>query len=61
MTDKLLNRQETSCKLGGRSRSSLYNDVAAGRLPPPIKIGGRIYWSQAQLDAHIAALRDRAG
>jgi predicted DNA-binding transcriptional regulator AlpA len=61
MTDKLLNRKETSCKLGGRSRASLYNDVAAGRLPRPIKIGARIYWSEAQLDAHIAALRDRAG
>jgi predicted DNA-binding transcriptional regulator AlpA len=59
MTDKLLNIKETSRKLGGRSRASLYNDVAAGRLPPPIKIGGRIYWSDAQLDAHIAALLDR--
>lgn len=30
-----------SAKLGNLSRSSIYNDLAAGRLPSPIKLGGR--------------------
>ena len=38
-------------KLGGRSRSAVYNDLEAGRLPKPIKLGGKLYWNEADIDA----------
>ncbi len=40
-------------KLGNRARSSIYLDVQAGRLPAPIKLGGRLYWCEAGVDAHL--------
>lgn len=36
---------ELRAKLGNRSRSAIYADLSAGRLPQPIKLGGRIYLS----------------
>lgn len=40
----------------GRSRSSIYRDVAAGRLKPPVKIGPRaIGWSESAIEDWIAA------
>ncbi|MEV8468817.1 AlpA family phage regulatory protein [Fluviibacterium sp. DFM31] len=47
-------------KLGNRSRSAIYADLAAGRLPQPIKLGGRIYWPEGDIDAHLRALREQA-
>ena len=52
---RYLTMQQISEKLGGRSRSSLYRDVELGRLPKPIKIGSRLYWDEADIDAAIAA------
>ncbi|NRB18587.1 MAG: AlpA family phage regulatory protein [Rhodobacteraceae bacterium] len=40
-------------KLGNRSRSSIYLDVAAGRLPAPFKLGGRLYWVESDIDATL--------
>ncbi|MEP1332024.1 MAG: hypothetical protein ABJK43_04930 [Lentilitoribacter sp.] len=37
-------------KLGGRSRSSIYRDVAASRLPEPIRLGARLYWPTDLVD-----------
>lgn len=51
---------ELRAKLGGRSRSAIYKDLAAGRLLQPIKLGGRLYWPEADLDAHLRALREQA-
>lgn len=51
-----LNFNQLSEKLGGRSRSSIYRDVAAKRIPEPIKIGARLYWDDAEVDAKV---RDR--
>lgn len=45
-------------KLGGRSRSAIYLDLAAKRLPQPVKLGGRLYWPEADLEAHLRAMRD---
>ncbi|WP_171133865.1 MULTISPECIES: AlpA family transcriptional regulator [unclassified Ruegeria] len=42
-------------KLGGRGRTTIYRDVALGRLPKPVKIGSRLYWAEAEIDAAIAA------
>jgi predicted DNA-binding transcriptional regulator AlpA len=52
--------KELSAKLGNRSRSAIYLDLAAGRLPPPIKLGGRLYWPEGDVDAHLRNLRDEA-
>jgi prophage regulatory protein len=54
---RFLTLKEVSKRLGGRSRSALYCDMAAGRLPPPIRLGGRIYWPENDLDLHLRALR----
>jgi predicted DNA-binding transcriptional regulator AlpA len=51
---------ELRAKLGNRSRSAIYLDLAAGRLPQPIKLGGRLYWPEAELDAHLQNLRELA-
>lgn len=37
-------------KLGNRSRSSIYLDIESGRLPQPIKLGGRLYWEESAID-----------
>lgn len=48
---------ELSSKLGGRSRSAIYLDLANGRLPQPIKLGGRLYWPEGDLDTHLRGLQ----
>lgn len=57
---KYLTLTEVRAKLGNRSRSAIYADLAAGRLPQPIKLGGRIYWPEAELDAFLSSLRGEA-
>ncbi|WP_323765889.1 helix-turn-helix transcriptional regulator [Marinovum sp.] len=52
---RYLNFQDLQSKLGNRSRSSVYRDIDAGRLPKPIKFGARLYWVEADVDAAIAA------
>ncbi|MCC1493701.1 AlpA family transcriptional regulator [Cognatishimia sp. F0-27] len=56
--EKYLTLTELRAKLGNRSRSAIYGDLAAGRLPQPIKLGGRIYWAETELDDHLRGLRD---
>lgn len=51
---------ELRTKLGNRSRSAIYVDLETGRLPQPIKLGGRLYWPENEIDAHLAALRSEA-
>jgi prophage regulatory protein len=48
-------------RLGGRSRSAIYLDLAAGRLPQPLKLGGRLYWPEGDVEAHLRALREKGG
>ncbi|WP_371810417.1 helix-turn-helix transcriptional regulator [Ruegeria sp. HKCCD8929] len=48
-----LNLNQLSSKLGDRSRSSIYRDVESGRLPKPVKLGSRLYWNEADVDAAI--------
>jgi len=59
-TMQYLNFRELRAKLGHRSRSAIYLDLAAGRLPQPLKLGGRLYWPEADVDAHLRAMRDTA-
>mgnify|MGYP005862824915 CR=1 FL=1 len=58
--DQYLTLGELRAKLGNRNRSAIYLDLAAGRLPPPIKLGGRLYWPEGDVDAHLRALREQA-
>lgn len=46
---RLLTLREVSERLGNRSRSALYIDFTTGRLPPPVRIGGRVYLREADL------------
>jgi len=55
---KFLSFDQTRSKLGGRSRSSVYRDIEAGRLPQPIKFGARLYWIEAEIDAALAEARN---
>lgn len=42
-------------KLGGRGRTTIYRDLELGRLPQPVKIGSRLYWNEADIEAFMAA------
>jgi prophage regulatory protein len=53
-----LTLNELRAKLGNRSRSAIYLDLAAGRLPQPVKPGGRLYWPEGDVEAHLRNLRD---
>jgi len=48
---------ELRAKLCGRSRSAIYLDIEAKRLPKPIKLGGKLYWPEAEVDDWL--LKDR--
>lgn len=50
---------ELRAKLGNRSRSAIYADLAAGRLPQPIKLGGRVYWPEGDVEAHLRNLHEQ--
>ena len=55
-----LTMKQLAAKLGNRSRGALYQDVAAGRLPQPVKLGGRLYWPEGDVDAHLRNMREKA-
>jgi len=52
---RYINFRDLQEKLGGRGRTTIYRDVEFRRLPKPMKIGGRLYWSEAEIDALMAA------
>ncbi|MCW3781384.1 helix-turn-helix transcriptional regulator [Defluviimonas salinarum] len=47
---------ELRLKLGGRGRTTIYRDIENGWLPKPIKIGSRLYWREADVEAAISKL-----
>lgn len=57
---KYLTFKEVRAKLGGRSRSSIYHDLSAGRLPQPLKLGGKLYWPEEDLNAWLSDARKQA-
>jgi predicted DNA-binding transcriptional regulator AlpA len=57
---KYLTLRQLRAKLGGRSRSTIYLDLALGRLPQPVKLGGRLYWPEEAIDAHLRAMAAEA-
>ncbi len=59
---KLMRLAEVAETLG-RSRSSIYRDVAEGRIPKPVKIGGSPKWFSSEILAmmeKMAETRDAA-
>ena len=54
---RYLTLQQLSEKLGHRSRTSIYRDVNLGRLPKPMKFGGRVYFDEAEVAATVEAHR----
>lgn len=60
---RLLRIREVTARTG-RTRSRIYEDVASGKFPRPVKIGGQaIAFVETEIDAWIAskiAARDRA-
>ena len=57
---RYLTLSELRAMLGGRSRSAIYLDLAAGRLPQPVKLGGKLYWPEGDVDAHLRNMREKA-
>jgi len=57
---RYLTLNELREKLGNRSRSAIYLDLEAGRLPQPVRLGGRLYWAEGDLEAHLRDLREKA-
>ena len=55
-----LNFADLRAKIGGRSRAAIYVDMDAGRFPRPLKLGGRCYWPEEVVDAHLAAMWQEA-
>ncbi len=55
---KYLNFTELRAKLGGRGRTTVYRDIEFGRLPKPLKLGGRLYWIEDQVDERLRELAD---
>lgn len=57
---RFLTLTELSSKLGNRSRSAIYTDLKAGRLPQPVKLGGRLYWPEGSLAAWLESYEKAA-
>lgn len=55
---KFLSFRDLQVKLGGRGRTTIYRDVDLGRLPKPVKIGSRLYWSESEIDALFQSCKD---
>ena len=52
--DRMLRRKEVE-KITGRSRSSIYDGIAAGTFPKPVKIGARaVAWPESVIRGWIA-------
>lgn len=56
---KYLTFVELRAKLGGRSRSAIYLDLEAKRLTKPIKLGGKLYWPEAEVDECLRKMREQ--
>lgn len=55
-----LNVQQLRSKLGNCGRSTVYRYVDSELLPKPIKLGGRLFWVESQVDDAMAAAAKEA-
>lgn len=53
-----LNIHELSGVLAGRSINAIYEDIAKGQLPKPVKLGNRNYWDADEVRQHLKALAE---
>ncbi|MBG6206267.1 putative DNA-binding transcriptional regulator AlpA [Labrenzia sp. EL_126] len=53
--------RQLSKKLGGRALNSIYTDVEEGRLPKPVKFGGKLLWRKDLVDAAVLKLANGQG
>jgi hypothetical protein len=51
----LLVSADVAGPLCGRSEASWWRDHAAGRIPAPVKLGGRTLWRVEELHCRVAA------
>ena len=58
---RLIRIKAVSEKLGGRSVSSIWADIAAGRLPKPVKLGGSSFWDEDEIDELIEKFNAETG
>lgn len=55
---QLINLKTLSEMLGDRSASSIYRDIAAKKLPRPVKIGNSSRWIASEVEATLAKLAE---
>jgi len=48
-------RTDDLCDRLSLGRATVYRQVAAGRLPKPLRIGRAVRWRRAEIEAWIAA------
>jgi prophage regulatory protein len=54
MADTVLRFPRVKERVGGLSRSWIYQEITEGRFPTPIKLGGRaVGWLQSEVDAWL--------
>lgn len=53
-TVDLLRTDDLAARLG-LGRATIYRQVAAGRLPAPIRIGRAVRWRRAEIEDWVAA------
>jgi predicted DNA-binding transcriptional regulator AlpA len=61
---KLLNRTQVKEKLGGASNRLIYQSIQKGALKPPLRIGKRSMWLEADVEEFLnerIAVRDSGG
>ena len=57
ITEALLVGAAVAARMCGRSEASWWRDHAAGRIPTPVKLGGRTLWRREELCRWIEARR----
>jgi predicted DNA-binding transcriptional regulator AlpA len=54
MSEKILMRDKEAAAFLGIGKTTLWNNVKKGEVPPPIKIGGATRWRVSDLVALVA-------
>ncbi len=57
---KYLSLEQLRQKLGKCGRTTIYRYVDSQLLPEPIKLGGRLFWVESEVDEAMTALREAA-
>jgi prophage regulatory protein len=55
MADRVLRFPRVKERVGGLSKSWIYQEITEGRFPTPIKLGGRaVGWLESEVDAWLS-------